>query len=549
MKKILKGIILSVLTICFASILLACGPSECIVSFDLNGGVGAADVIKTAKGKTINSPVTPTFDGKFFDGWWTAKEGGDKWVFSKNKVKKDMTLFARWNNAGVTVSFDINSPIGAEIKNAPEDMHLALNTYAVKPNNPTCDAFEFKGWFLEKDGINAVDFTEFVLTESLTLYAKWSALLKLEFDVNHPTAKLETSVQLVEMGSAPRAENVDEIDELRFVGWYSEREGLKAFSFISPMTKNTKVYGKWLMPSSEAVFKTQLRMEHIGYESKEVLIVTGFESNNLTEIVFPKTINGQNIYEVDFYDFGDNEIEKIYLNNNLKKMRLFSLINSFPKLKDVAIMGYGGMYTYDNGMIFEGSEKEYDLIFMSRQHSGIVDIPAYVAKSSAIFHKEVTALKLNKIINVEYNIPRFMDDALYELFISSGNFDTNVFRLSSLVGGQFVIENNVLLKVIGASKEVNIPQGVVKVNSTAIAIDEITQIRFPESVADAEYLFYNYMYGMKVLIFDGEEPPVLGNVSDHLLLNIYVPSEKAKLAYKKVFKGNNMTVKLISEMV
>ena len=66
------------------------------VSFDLNGGEGTAPETQTVeKKKTATVVADPTRAHYDFDGWYTAKEGGERYVWSK-PVTENITLYARW---------------------------------------------------------------------------------------------------------------------------------------------------------------------------------------------------------------------------------------------------------------------------------------------------------------------------------------------------------------------------------------------------------------------------------------------------------------------
>ncbi|MFZ2530843.1 MAG: InlB B-repeat-containing protein [Streptococcus suis] len=66
------------------------------VSFNLNGGEGTAPETQTVeKKKTATVVADPTRAHYDFDGWFTAKEGGERYVWSK-PVTENITLYARW---------------------------------------------------------------------------------------------------------------------------------------------------------------------------------------------------------------------------------------------------------------------------------------------------------------------------------------------------------------------------------------------------------------------------------------------------------------------
>ncbi|MCO4578468.1 peptidoglycan linked protein (LPXTG motif) [Streptococcus infantarius subsp. infantarius] len=67
------------------------------VTFDLNGGDGVAPTTqKVKKYKTATSVADPSRQYYNFDGWYTAKEGGERYDWSR-PVTSDTTLYAHWS--------------------------------------------------------------------------------------------------------------------------------------------------------------------------------------------------------------------------------------------------------------------------------------------------------------------------------------------------------------------------------------------------------------------------------------------------------------------
>ncbi|ALT80171.1 cell wall ribonuclease G/E [Streptococcus gallolyticus] len=67
------------------------------VTFDLNGGDGVAPTIQEVeKYKTATSVADPSRQYYNFDGWYTAKEGGERYDWSQ-PVTSDTTLYAHWS--------------------------------------------------------------------------------------------------------------------------------------------------------------------------------------------------------------------------------------------------------------------------------------------------------------------------------------------------------------------------------------------------------------------------------------------------------------------
>jgi lactocepin len=66
------------------------------VSFDLNGEGEAPAGQSVEKKKLLSKPKNPVRAGYDFGGWYKEKSCKTKWDFSKDKVTKSTTLYAKW---------------------------------------------------------------------------------------------------------------------------------------------------------------------------------------------------------------------------------------------------------------------------------------------------------------------------------------------------------------------------------------------------------------------------------------------------------------------
>lgn len=73
------------------------------------------------KGKLLPRPNDPTRDGYIFDGWYTDPEFENEWDFSKDKAKKEMTIYAKWIADESTVEYDIviEKAVGGKLETNP----------------------------------------------------------------------------------------------------------------------------------------------------------------------------------------------------------------------------------------------------------------------------------------------------------------------------------------------------------------------------------------------------------------------------------------------
>ncbi len=79
-------------------------PSVCEITFDPGGGVCSV-LRKTVEiGAPVGELPIPERDGYSFDGWFTAKQGGER-VLPEDIISKDIILYAQWSEGPHTHSF------------------------------------------------------------------------------------------------------------------------------------------------------------------------------------------------------------------------------------------------------------------------------------------------------------------------------------------------------------------------------------------------------------------------------------------------------------
>ncbi|MFF2179474.1 InlB B-repeat-containing protein [Lysinibacillus sp. NPDC058147] len=141
------------------------------VTFDSNGGsevpsqtVGYNDLVKAS--------TTPVREGHQFIGWFKDAELKNVWDFAKDRVTADITLYAKWTKDNVSegsyiVTFDSDG--GSKVPSQT----VAYKALVKVPSKPTKEGYIFIGWYKNKDFTKAWDFAKDVVTEDLTLYARW----------------------------------------------------------------------------------------------------------------------------------------------------------------------------------------------------------------------------------------------------------------------------------------------------------------------------------------------------------------------------------------
>lgn len=152
-----------------------------IVTFD-NEGTRTTAIIDN--GGKLNEPTVQTKEGYRFDGWYYDNSGSEaKWNFGTDTVTRAMTLTAQWVQT-YNVAFDTNG--GSAVAPVAVD----AGSTVTKPADPARSGYAFDGWYTENTYENPYDFHAAV-TGSLTLYAKWNAIVYSDptYAVSAPTAE------------------------------------------------------------------------------------------------------------------------------------------------------------------------------------------------------------------------------------------------------------------------------------------------------------------------------------------------------------------------
>lgn len=149
------------------------------VTLDANEGTlgdAAASLTTGSDGKLAALPKDPTRDGFLFDGWFTAREGGDR-VTTATVFTGDTTIYAHWTKEpepekGFTITLDAGGGTlsgSASVKTGDDGKLSAL------PAAPAREGYDFDGWFTASEGGVAVT-TATVFQSDATIYARWSVI-------------------------------------------------------------------------------------------------------------------------------------------------------------------------------------------------------------------------------------------------------------------------------------------------------------------------------------------------------------------------------------
>lgn len=156
--------------------------------------------------------------------------------------EKTFTVTATALSSFVLVTFELNGGLGSF-----PVISVDRNSVLTMTDSPTKDGFIFAGWYVDES--LSTPYTNQEITDHITLYAKWSAIVistaTVTFDLQGGSGSF--SDQVVNMGTYATRPSVEPTKEgFTFLGWYVEASGNQPFDFETmTIYENTTVYAKW----------------------------------------------------------------------------------------------------------------------------------------------------------------------------------------------------------------------------------------------------------------------------------------------------------------
>ena len=207
------------------------------VSFDANGGTGSmADATGVSGDYVLPVCGFTAPNGKQFKAWSVG--GVEKAAGDTITVNANTTVTAIWENIPVTyytVTFDSNGG------SAVTAQSIEAGQKATKPDDPTKDGFDFKGWTLNG---SAYDFNTAV-NSNITLVAAWDqqqvqpTVYTVTFDSNGGSAVTAQSIEAGQKATKPADPTKDGYD---FKGWTLNGS---AYDFNTAVNGNITLVATW----------------------------------------------------------------------------------------------------------------------------------------------------------------------------------------------------------------------------------------------------------------------------------------------------------------
>ena len=181
-------------------------------------------------GNLLSEPTDPIKYGFAFLGWYNGEELFDFSV----PISENLVLVAKWQeNVYYTVTFVSNSDSVILPQSIEE------NSFAIKPDDPQKDGFEFLGWHLNGE---IYDFSSPVC-QNLELVAMWKEIIPptvtITFDANGGS-QIESVI--IDRNSCVAKPQEPVKDGFVFVGWYLNGE---LFDFATPIEEDIEFVARW----------------------------------------------------------------------------------------------------------------------------------------------------------------------------------------------------------------------------------------------------------------------------------------------------------------
>ena len=229
------------------------------VKFDANGGTGSMkDQVYTYGTSQAITANSYTRDGYNFLGWSTDKSATKATYTDKQtlKAEKDMTLYAVWEAADLTITYKSNGGTGS----MSDQTFKYGSSVTLTKNSFKREGYNFKGWALSPTGdVQFEDGATMTATKdakNVTLYAIWLKAADLteysvSFDANGGEGTMDDQ-KFTNGVQATLDKNTFVRPGYTFKGWAFTKDGEVVYTDAMNVTieKNTKLYAVWSKKSS-----------------------------------------------------------------------------------------------------------------------------------------------------------------------------------------------------------------------------------------------------------------------------------------------------------
>jgi Listeria/Bacterioides repeat len=240
MKKIL-----TMLLVTLAFILVIGNSSEALaatkfqtVKFNSGGGTAVA-AKKVVFQALLSTPRTPKRTGYTFGGWYQDKTLTKLWNFKTSRVKKNVTLYAKWKPITYKVTF--NSKGGSSVSKQT----VTNKGLVKKPKNPIRLGYSFVSWYKDTKYKKSWNFSKDRITKNVTVYAKWKvqSARSVTFDSTGGSPVAPVAVAHNSLLNPPASQR----NGFTFAGWFRDPNLQTPWNAASNrVSSNIVLYAKWV---------------------------------------------------------------------------------------------------------------------------------------------------------------------------------------------------------------------------------------------------------------------------------------------------------------
>ena len=219
-------------------------PVKLTVNFDTTGGSAVSSQMVEYDAMAL-APDAPTKYGNTFMAWYTNLSYTDKWNFTTDRIKSNITLYAKWSLNKYTVSFVSRG--GSNVSNQT----VYYGSTVEKPANPSRIGYSFTGWFGDDGCKTPWDFENDRVKGDTALYAGWSInTYTIQFNSKGGSPVASTTAQYGKKIEAPAK---PERPYYGFQGWFRDSSCTKQWNFaIDAVEGDLILYAKWVAQTSSA---------------------------------------------------------------------------------------------------------------------------------------------------------------------------------------------------------------------------------------------------------------------------------------------------------
>lgn len=215
------------------------------ITFETFGGSEVASQTLN-KYQKVTCPSTPTKPGHNFVAWFSDEECKTEYNFD-TQVISSFTLYAKWDAEEYTITF--NSTGGTSV----QSQTISYGEKVIKPEDPTKPDYLFGGWYSDEALNNLYDFNA-VVTQTLTLYAKWN-LPTFVVSFNTMGGGLIES-QTITIGNKATIPETPIKRGFLFDCWCLDEQLKTQYDFNTPVTQSLTLFARWTVQTFTVKFVT-----------------------------------------------------------------------------------------------------------------------------------------------------------------------------------------------------------------------------------------------------------------------------------------------------